>query len=403
MLSLRSPDPLRFSLAMLALSLCQAGAVGFRLPNQDPEAIARGNAFAATADNPSAIFYNPAGISQLDGDQLSIGVYAISADLHYHSFTGATASSDTSIQEVPQIYYTHKFKDTPFTFGMGFYAPYGLGVKYGEVSPISTIAQEAKLEYVTANPVISYQVSPTLSVAAGVTINYSDVNLERQIGLGPADGFRFDGNGWGTGFNLGMLWKPVDEWAFGLNYRSPTGVTYEGKSIAFPYAPYSSTKASIDYPQNIVGGISYRPNEKWNFEFDLDWTDWDTVNDATFLGTFGGPQVFPFRYVSSLMYDFGVTRNLDNGYFVSAGYIFSENSVPSKTLTPFNPDSDLQLGSIGFGHHGQCISWAIGYHFAYNGGRTVIGSSAVSPLGQTADGHYTTFNNAVNVSVRYSF
>ena len=63
----------------------EAGAVGFRLPNQDPEGISRGNAFAATADNPSAIYYNPAGISQLDGTQVRAGLYFVSADT---SFSG---------------------------------------------------------------------------------------------------------------------------------------------------------------------------------------------------------------------------------------------------------------------------------------------------------------------------
>lgn len=403
MLPARVCDPRLATLAVAFLAFQQVHAVGFRLPNQDPEAIARGNAFAATADNPSAIYYNPAGITQLEGQQLSLGIYSISADIHYTSFTGATASTDPTVQFVPQIYYTYSPKESPWSFGLGVYAPYGLGVDYGTQSPVSTIAQEAKLLYATANPVVAYQISPTLSIGGGITLNYSDVNLERQIGFGPADGFRFKGNGFDTGFNLGLLWQPVTEWSFGLNYRSATQIEYDGKSIAFPYAAYSPTSTALDFPQNIVAGVSYRPNDKWNFEFDLDWTDWDVVNDANFRGTFGGPQVFPFRYTSGLMYNFGVTRQLGNGYFLSAGYIFSENSVPDRTLTPFNPDSDLQLGSIGFGHRGDCFSWAVGYHFAYNGGRTVVGSTAASPIGQTADGHYTTFNNALNVSVRYSF
>ena len=50
-------------LTVLLLLPAVARADGFRLPNQDPEAIARGNAFTATADNPSAIYYNPAGIT----------------------------------------------------------------------------------------------------------------------------------------------------------------------------------------------------------------------------------------------------------------------------------------------------------------------------------------------------
>src|ERR1035441_8612781 len=87
-------------------------AVGFRLPNQDPEAIARGNAFAATADDPSAIYYNPAGITQLKGQNLRVGIYAVSAGIKYNSAAGsATAKSD--LQPVPQVYYVDSFANAP--------------------------------------------------------------------------------------------------------------------------------------------------------------------------------------------------------------------------------------------------------------------------------------------------
>ena len=61
------------ALALALVSTVQIRAVGFRLPNQDPEAIARGDAFAATADNPSAIYYNPSGITQMPGMNLRVG------------------------------------------------------------------------------------------------------------------------------------------------------------------------------------------------------------------------------------------------------------------------------------------------------------------------------------------
>jgi long-chain fatty acid transport protein len=402
----RSTPILPIVLGITTASICPLGAVGYRLPNQDPEGIARGNAFAATADNPSAIYYNPAGITQLEGQNLSLGSYFISTDVHYDSFTGGSASTKTDFQAVPQIYYTYSPADSPFSYGVGIYAPYGLGIDYGNNTPFSTLAQKGKIVYATLNPVIAYEVSPTLSVAAGLTLNYSQASLQRRIGLVPVgqfDQFEFEGDGFAIGYNLGALWQPVSEWSFGLNFRSPTKVAYSGESIAQPFSTSSKTTTELDYPMNIVGGVSYRPDDKWNFEFNLDWTDWDSVNDALFVGTFGGNQVFPFRYESSFMYQFGVTRQLNDGYYLSAGYIYSENSVPDRTFTPLNPDSDLHLLSFGFGHRGERFSWAVGYHFAYNGGRVVTGNAAVSPRGETANGTYTTFNNAVNISCRYSF
>src|ERR1700722_13588065 len=93
---------------MMCLMLCfstGARADGYRLPNQDPEAIARGNAFAASADNPAAIYYNPAGITQIQGQQASAGIYLISTSEKFTSTSGATASVNTDFQPVPQIYY----------------------------------------------------------------------------------------------------------------------------------------------------------------------------------------------------------------------------------------------------------------------------------------------------------
>ncbi len=378
-----------------------AHAVGYRLPNQDPEGIARGNAFVATADNPSAIYYNPAGITQLEGSHVSVGVYLISTDVSFRSATGGSASTDTAVQAVPQLYYVYSPADSPLSFGLGVYAPYGLGIDYGRFTPFPTAAQDADLAYATVNPVLAWEVLPCLSIAAGVTLNQSEVRLERRIGLVPADEFQFEGDGFATGFNLGVLWQPVEKWSLGVNYRSPTEVDFKGRSITAPVPPFGGpapTQASLHFPMYIDAGISYRPTEDWNFEVNVDWTDWDSVNDSIFVGTFGGNQTFPFRYESSFMYEFGATRQLGNGYFISAGYIYSENSVPDLTFTPLNPDSDLHLASIGFGHRGDRFGWAAGYHFAYNGGRTVTGN-----LNPTVNGEYETFNQALNLSVRYRF
>ncbi len=81
------------SLAALPVT---APALGFRIPNQDAEAIARGNAFVATADNPSAIYYNPAGITQIQGTEAQYGLHSISVDSHYSSLAPGGLHRDTS-------------------------------------------------------------------------------------------------------------------------------------------------------------------------------------------------------------------------------------------------------------------------------------------------------------------
>src|SRR5579862_5314758 len=72
---------IKFSMfGVLALLPSLAFGYGSRVSNQDAEATARGNAFTATADDPSAIYYNPAGIMQLDGLNTESGMYGIWID-----------------------------------------------------------------------------------------------------------------------------------------------------------------------------------------------------------------------------------------------------------------------------------------------------------------------------------
>jgi long-chain fatty acid transport protein len=382
------------------------GAVGFRVPNQDPEAIARGNAFAATADNPSAIYYNPAGITQLEGQHFHAGLYLISGDTQYRSPTGATADTKSDFQPVPQLYYVNSSKDGRFAFGLGVYAPYGLSLDWGNNPPFRTLAQDGKLLYATANPVIAWRVHPTFSIAIGPTINYSQVTFRQGIGLFPGDRFKFQGDGLDYGFNAGARWQPHRRWAFGVNYRYATTIDYDGTAETRPASPsppfFGRTDASgsIRFPQFVAVGVSFRPTEHWNLEFDIDWTDWDNLNQVAFRGINVPP--LPLNYRSSLMYEVGLTRQLGKGYSISAGYIFSENSSPDRYFNPIVPDSDLHLGSIGFGHRGKRWNWAIGYHFAHNPRREVRGSPTPF-FGPSADGTYRTLNHAINLSATLKF
>ena len=378
----------------------QAGAVGFRLPNQDPDAIARGNAFAATADNPSAIYYNPAGITQMEGYNLRAGIYAISANTQFKSPTGKTASTDDSLQAVPQFYFVASPTNQPISFGFGVYVPYGLSLDWGKNAPFNTAAQKGSLTYFCFNPVVAWHVTKTLSFGIGPTINYSQASLDRAIGNIPGDQFEFKGHALDYGFNCGLMWQPDPMWSFGINYRSPTKLNYDGSistTPSPPYPPKTGTGASIIFPQFVVGGISFRPTTNWNFEVDVDWTQWAALNSVTFNDPVLGNPSLPFDYRNSFMFETGLTRQLGHGYYASLGYIYSQNSSPDTTYNPLIPDSDLSLGSVGLGHRGKNWDWSIAYHFAY-GDRTIHNN-----INESVDGNYKTFNNAFNVAATFKF
>src|ERR1043166_7337703 len=113
--------PAIWLLTLLVLLPISSFALGFRIPNQDAEATARGNAYVATADNPAALYYNPAGITQLEGINAQYGLHIISVNSDYHSPSGAEAKSRFEILPVPQFYATMTPKKGPFSFGLGVY------------------------------------------------------------------------------------------------------------------------------------------------------------------------------------------------------------------------------------------------------------------------------------------
>lgn len=392
--------------AVLAFCPLAAHGLGYRFPNQDPEAIARGNAFVATADNPSAIYYNPAGITQLEGQNVRAGVYFGSCGYDFESPTGAKASVDSSLQAVPQLYYAVSLKDLPLSFGLGVYAPYGFSLDWGQNPPFATAAQMGKLLYLSMNPVVAWKILPNLSVGIGPTINYSDATFQQGIDLSgfglPLGEFKLRGDGMAYGFNAGVRWQPHEKWVLGLNYRNPTTVDYHGTADTVLPAPLPSRTSAVDatirFPQFVVAGISFRPTENWNLEFDLDWADWDSVHRIV-INTPGNSSVWPLNYQSSFMFEFGVTRILPRNYFVSMGYIFSQNSSPDHDFNPIIPDTDLHLGSIGFGHKGKHWDWVAAYHFGYNPGRQVNDDVSFPQ----ADGTYRVFNNAFSLAATLKF
>ena len=107
------------------------------------------------------------------------------------------------------------------------------------------------------------------------------------------------------------------------------------------------------------------------------------------------------------MYEFGVTRYFDNGWHVSAGYVFNENSVPDDNYSPLVADMDRHFFSVGAGHKGKRLDFDAMYQFGYGPDHKVSGSEPPSISGvfsgQNADGTYDFISHAIMVSVGWHF
>jgi long-chain fatty acid transport protein len=378
-----------------------ASASGTRVGFKDAFAMARGNAFVATADNPSAVYYNPAGLTQNPGQQLRATVYDVSVQSDYHNAT-SSASMDDSYKAVPQFFYSYKPDASPWAFGLGVYAPFGLSTEWAPDSPLRTFALKNKQTYLSYNLSAAYSVSSTLSVGAGLTYNRVTTDLSRAIGVfGPTDLFRFKGDGHAVGYNLGILWKPAAEHSFGISYQAHTSVKMNGTTDTIPVVSGEPSTATFEFPDVLIMGYSYRPTPQWNLEVNLDWTNWDRLNTVT-INKASGAVPLAFNWQSGFFYEFGVTRYLTSNWNVSAGYLYTENSVPDSTYTPAVPDANRNFYSFGVGYTSGNIGANIAWHHAESGARTVTGSPP-SLIGATADGIYQNSIDALSLSLEWRF
>jgi long-chain fatty acid transport protein len=389
-------------------------ANGFRLPDQDGFATARGEAFAATADNPSAIYYNPAGIAQLQGENLRAGIYGVYLDPSFTPPKGSTTyENQRKLAAVPQFFYAATPENSPVSFGLGVYSPFGLSVDWPQNTGFRSLAIQGSLTYITINPAVAFKLAPNLMIGGGPNIDYANVDLRQGLSTFPGnDQFRFRGEGWDVGYNLGALWQPCEKISLAAVFRSSSAPDLHGHTRTefnnVQPTMESPAEARFTFPLSAVFGASYRPTPKWNFEFDADYMDWSSVQTLIIHQDKPTPVLpvsnvpFQLDWESSWLYEFGGTRYFGNGWQVSAGYVFNENSMPNKHYTPYVADLDRHFFSVGTGFKGSRFNFDVAYQFGYGPDRTVTGSTP-SFAGQTANGTYGYISHVILLSVGLHF
>jgi long-chain fatty acid transport protein len=393
------------TLAGAALAPSSLPALGIRIPDLDPAAIARGNAFAATADNPSAIHYNPAGITQLPDQQVQLGVNLVSLSDTHTSPGGQKFDTRDQLHALPEFYYTFSSRQLPLSLGLGIYTPFGLGLEWPDNVNFRQLALKGEMDYVTFNPVIAWKINDRISLGAGPMFNYGNTTLSQGItppGVGPAGNrIEFQGDDWNVGFNAGVRWQINDQHAVGIVYRAENEMNFEGTTTAsLGPVPSQDASAKFKFPQIITVGYSFRPTPHWNLEVNLDWTDWNSLNTVNFNQAVTGTVARPFNWQSSFLYEFGVSYLFTGNWTVSGGYIYSENSVPSEWFNPAIPDSDRHVFSAGVSKRFDRLNLAAAFQYAYGPTRTIRNTTIPGVL---ANGDYEFNSFSLSLSAGYRF
>jgi long-chain fatty acid transport protein len=378
--------------------------LGFDNPDQDARATAQGEAFVAQADDASAIYYNPAGLTQLRGTEITAGMMASFPDSRLDG--GGPGTEMNTMATIPHLYASTDFGMTqsPWRFGLGFNVPFGNVADYPRTGPFRYEITTASLAVYDIQPTVAFQVNEHLSLGVGLNVYLGDTRLNREVSFSPfPDGrIHFGGKGEAVGATAGLMWKITPQHTIGFLYRSPFDIKFDGNGkLVTPLGNQTaSANAKIEFPQFVKGGYAFRPIPQWKLEADVEWINWDTLNSlvlrapgAAFNGT-----AIPFNWKDSWYYEFGTEYQLNEHWAVRGGYIFSVNTVPNSTFSPTVPDSNRHVFSVGGGYSTARYSVDLVYQYSLSVDRTVNNS-----INTAADGTWKSDNHAVMVSTSLKF
>lgn len=206
-------------LAVCLLWACQvttAGAEGFALTEWSSRGLSLAGGMVGRADDPSAIAYNAAGITQLPGTHVMGGFAAIAPmgtiDLDLADGSHTSTTTKPHIWAAPHAYITHQLNDR-FWLGLGLFSRFGLGNEFADNWTGRYNLTNINFQTFSLVPTVALKVNDVLSLSAGVEIMHASFAMGQQIpsmqyiGYIPSRGedskMTLNGTGWGVGAQLG--------------------------------------------------------------------------------------------------------------------------------------------------------------------------------------------------------
>lgn len=403
-------------------------AAGFRISEQGAKAMAMANAFAAQADDPTALAYNPAGIAFQKGNQISLGETTILVpQTEFNGTTrlsGSTVVNERANRDIffpPNFYATSSLESVPLSFGLAINSFFPLSKRWDASSTFRDSIQEISVKPVNFQPTVAYRFDDlNLAVAAGADITYAIVSLQKMAysPLPPTGAYSelgvlgLDGTAVGYGYNLGVQWKPTRSLSFGVAYRSEiklevdgdanyVATTAAGQSPALGLAKTVKTSAATDItlPDILTVAVAWKPVERLTLEFDAERTGWSVYDKLEFkfgsqLAAFNNKpdpknweDVWAYRFGTQ----FAATKNID----LRAGYAYDTSPAPDATVGPELPDADRHNISFGVGLHNEHGAFDLGYMLVHFVDRDVANAK------QT--GQYKSDAHLFGANVTYKF
>jgi long-chain fatty acid transport protein len=388
------------------LSILSAGAhaAGFALIEQSVSSM--GTAYAngsAGMDDASTIFFNPASMTRLAGQQVSGGFHIVKSDVDvdakgsYNSKNLAIAGSGLGgvpiqgkkhtntdlLAAVPHGGYSYQFSDQLW-LGLTVNAPFGLKTKYDDDDWVGRYhAVKSELVTYNINPSIAFKFSEHASIGMGLSAMYADGELTNAVdgglaaalGGAPIPGWvpgsstydsdaKLTGDDWGYGFNFGVLVEPNENTRIGISYRSQVNLDIEGDVRIRGPVINRTENAELDLtlPDSVSFSAYRQFSPKLALMADVTWTNWSEFDEIR-VNRESGKTVTPTEWDDSVRFAVGAAYRHNDSWLYRAGLAYDQTPVPEDQLrTPRVPDEDRIWLTLGANYrYSKQLSFDIGY------------------------------------------
>lgn len=351
--------------AAAVMAVCAASAAhaaGFMLTEQSAGALGRAYAgVGVDGTDISGVYYNPATMTLHPGTAIQAGFVAVGLDLAFEGtgkYDGVSENGQYNTQAIPHGYISHQLTDSMW-IGLAMTVPFGMGTEYKDGWDLNHRGISAEVLTFDFNPNVAWKVSDKLSLGAGMSIQYAAADLKMRDGADPISmNGEVDADSVAWGFNVGLMWSPLENLRFGLSYRSRINHNADGDftisdaSVAALNGVASAT-ATISTPAWAMATAAWDVNDLLSLYATFRWTDWssfDTLDiKAANIPLPGNTKTVENHWQDTYLVSVGADLRFTNWWTFRAGIGYETSAVDDpKYRTAIIPDADrlwLALGS----------------------------------------------------------
>ncbi|HLG19748.1 MAG TPA: outer membrane protein transport protein [Bdellovibrionota bacterium] len=365
-----------------------------------PKAIGMGGAFVGVADDPTAIYHNPAGITQLSGYQVEAGMDGLITAEEYTPPGGAPPeNADTEFIPVPNFAFVSDFLK-PVWLGIGVFFPHGNGGKYPTASAAPFNPTEGRIYSMEIAPAVAWKIIPELSLGGSLRMVRVSSELKGQALPGGGTLEDLDQAGWGVGGSAALMFTPCPYFSLGVNYR--TGVTADLTGTAtFSGIPGLGTlPSSLDQrlPTQVNVGLSAKPIEKLTVAVAYGWERNSEIENLVLnvsapVGTIISPQNWEDSHTIHFGGEYWILPELAGRLGYAKDLV---DSIPDPAMNRVVGDIAAHEVSAGLAYKWSRYTFAGTWNARF--GERDIPLNAVNP----SPGHYDAIVQAISLAVGVS-